>query len=84
MLLILFILILFFGVMQSIKLLTFDETDIMVSQRDAYYDADFIYSNGLAFAFGVTQYDSETESIEDPSIGVLRPYYKSWGIIDND
>ena len=82
--LILFILILFFGVMQSIKLLTFDETDIMVSQRDAYYDADFIYSNGLAFAFGVTQYDSETESIEDPSIGVLRPYYKSWGIIDND
>ena len=31
----------FYGVMQSIKLFTFDETDIMVSHREAYYDADF-------------------------------------------
>ena len=77
---ILLILIVFYGVMQSIKLLSFDETDIMVSQRNAYYETDFVYSNGLAFAFGLTQYDSDPESIEDPSIGVLRPYYKSWGI----
>ena len=77
---ILFILIVFFGTMQSIKLLTFDETDIMVSQRDAYYEADKVYSNGLAFTFRLTQYDSETESIEDLSIGMLRPYHKSWGI----
>ena len=69
--------------MQSIKLFTFDETDIMVSQREAYFDADFQYSNGLAFAFGLTVYDDETESIEDPTIGTLKPYYKSWGLKEN-
>ena len=31
----------FYGAMQSISLFTFDETDIKVSQREAYYDADF-------------------------------------------
>ena len=80
---ILVIAICFYGALQSIKLLTFDETDVMVSQRDSFYSADFTYSNGLAFAFGVTAYDSETESIEDPTIGVLKPYYKSWGLVAN-
>ena len=32
------------------------------------------------FAFGVTAYDSNPEPIEDPTIGVLKPYYKSWGL----
>ena len=32
------------------------------------------------YAFGITAYDSNQEVIEDPSIGVLQPYYKSWGI----
>ena len=80
---ILVVAICFYGALQSIKLLTFDETDVMVSQRDSFYSSDFTYSNGLAFAFGVTAYDSETESIEDPTIGVLKPYYKSWGLIEN-
>ena len=66
--------------MMSIKLEQFDETDIMVSQIDAYFDADYEYSKGMMFAFGLTAYDSNQEPIEDPSIGVLRPYYKSWGI----
>lgn len=35
------------------------------------------------YAFGITSYDSNQESIEDPSIGVLKPYYKSWGIKGN-
>ena len=30
------------------------------------------------FAFGLTAWDWETESIEDPSIGLLKPYYKTW------
>ena len=34
----------------------------------------------MHYAFGVTAYDSNREPIEDPSIGVLKPYYKSWGI----
>lgn len=32
------------------------------------------------YAFGITAYDSNRESIEDPTIGVLKPYYKSWGL----
>lgn len=32
------------------------------------------------YAFGITAYDDNPEPIEDPSIGVLKPYYKSWGL----
>ena len=31
------------------------------------------------YAFGVSAYDSNREPIEDPSIGILKPYYKTWG-----
>jgi hypothetical protein len=34
-------------VMQSIKLLTFDDTDVMVSSRDAYFTSDEEYSENL-------------------------------------
>ena len=74
--------LIFFGSLQCIKLVQFDETDIMVSQRDAYFEYDYSYSDGLAFAFAVTAYDDELESIEDPTIGIIRPYYKSWGLKD--
>ena len=66
--------------MQSIKLLTFDDTDVMLSTRAAYFDDTFIFTNNLMFSIGLTAYDSNPESIEDPSIGVLKPYYKSWGL----
>ena len=67
--------------MQSVKLLTFDETDVMLSSIDSHYDANFEYSENLNYAFGVTAYDSNPESIDDPTIGLIKPYYKSWGII---
>ena len=31
------------------------------------------------YAFGLTAYDSYQESIEDPSFGVVKAYYESWG-----
>ena len=68
-----------FAVMQSIKLLTFDETDVMLSARDSYFDYNDEYSENLAIAFGITAYDNNQEIIEDPSYGVLNPYYKTWG-----
>ena len=80
----LMITIIFYATLQSIKLLTFDETDIMVSSRDAYFDSDYLYSEGLNFAFGLTAYDGDSEPIEDPSIGVLRPYYKTWGLKEDE
>jgi len=57
--------------MQSVKLLTFDDTDVMLSAIDSNYDANFEYSENLNYAFGVTAYDSNPESIDDPTIGLL-------------
>ena len=78
--LILFLACFFYGTMQAVKLFTFDETDIMVSSVDAFFDAEFVYSDHFMFAFGITAYDGNRESIEDPSIGLLKAYTKSWGI----
>ena len=70
-----------YAAMQSIKLLTFDETDVMLSSRDSYFNTNHTYSEGLAVAFGITEYDaSKTEITEDPSYGVLNAYYKTWGL----
>lgn len=70
----------FYGSMQSVKLFEYDETDVMVSSRDSFFDSDFVYSKDLMYAFGITAYDSNREAIEDASYGVVKPYYKSWGI----
>ena len=40
-----------------IKLATYDETDVMISQRDAHFDSDKVFSENLMYAFGVTAYD---------------------------
>ena len=52
----------------------------MESSRDTYFGDDFIYSENMWFAFAITAYDSNQESIEDPSIGTVDAYYKTWGI----
>ena len=44
--------------MQSVKMLSYDETDVMVSKRDAYFEASKIYSDNLSYAFAITAYDS--------------------------
>ena len=74
----------FYGSMQLIHLIEFEETDVKTSSRDAYFDSDFVYSDHLWYAFGVTAYDSNPESIEDPSIGEVKAYYKTWGGLASD
>ena len=69
----------FYGSLQAVKLFTFDETDIMVSSVDAYFDSDYVYSGNLMFAFGITDYDSNPDPIEDASYGMMKAYTKSWG-----
>ena len=54
----------------------------MISNREAYFDMDYKFSKGMAFAYGLTAYDDNEEPIEDPSIGILKPYFKSWGLIE--
>ena len=49
----------FYGIMQAVKLFEYDETDVMMSSRDAFFTSDFVYSKGLMYAFGITAYDSD-------------------------
>ena len=79
--LLLMITLCFYGFMQSVKLIEYDETDVMLSHRDAYFSSDFVWSKDLMYAFGISAYDNDPEPIEDPSYGVVKPYYKSWGLI---
>ena len=72
--------IILYGAMQYTKLIEFDETDVMVSSRDAFFDTDFVVKQNLQYAFGITAYDGNPEPIEDPTYGVLKAYYKTWGI----
>lgn len=79
---IVFIALTFYGLIRYIKLESYDDTDIMISQWDSFYNASHVQSEDLMFAFGITVYDSNPDPIEDPSIGVLKPYYKTWGIFE--
>ena len=68
--------------MNLIRLLEFGEPTIMTSVRDSYFDTDYEFTSdeGLMFAFAITEYDDNPEPIEDPSYGLVKAYYKSWGI----
>ena len=66
--------------MQSIKLATFDDTDVMLSSKKAHFDPDYVFSKNLMFSFAITAYDGNPDPIEDASIGVIKPYYKKWGL----
>lgn len=69
-----------YGCLKATELITYDETDVMVSQRDAYFNESYVYNENLWYAFGLSAYDDNLEPIEDASYGILRPYYKSWGL----
>ena len=77
---ILTLMFIFYGTLQAMKLFTFGDTDIMESSRDTFFSDEFIFSQNMWFAFAITAYDSNPESIEDPSIGTVNAYYKTWGL----
>ena len=54
----------------------------MVSVRDSYYDTDFEFTtdDGLMIAAGMTDLSYGSEPIEDPKYGLLKAYYRSWGL----
>ena len=75
------------------RLLVFNETVITMSVTDNAFTSDFVFSSdqGLRFAFAITAYDDNPESIEDPRYGQVKAKYVSWGLkdgsqggIDND
>ena len=68
----------FYGSMQAIKAAGHNGTQISYNFLDNYFGSEYETDNNLMYAFGITAYDSNPEPIEDPSIGTIKPYYKSW------
>ena len=72
----------FYAYMQSAKLndkpVTVETDIVTTGTREQFFDTDFVYSENLMYAFGLTAFDSYREPIEDPSIGVVKAYYESW------
>ena len=54
--LILFSVILLYASMQTMKLASFDETDVMASSKDSHFDSSFAFDDGLQVAFGISDY----------------------------
>lgn len=75
------VIITIYGFLRSVEMMEYGETDIMISSRDAYFDADFVLSDGLRFAYGLTDFDSGQDPIDDPSYGNLVAYTRSWGVV---
>ena len=63
-------------------MMEFDDTDVMLSSREAFYDEEFVFDGDgrLTFAFGITAYDNEAENIEDPSYGTIKVFNRNWGL----
>ena len=78
--------IIWYFLMQMIRLYEYGEPSIMVTVRDSYFDSDFELNTeeqGFMVAFGLSAFDDETEDIEDYSYGRLKGVYKSWGHEDS-
>lgn len=46
-------------------------------------NATFSVSDGFYVAAAVTSYDGSSKVIEDPTIGTLKMYIKSWDVYDS-
>ena len=66
--------------MQFVKLISYGDNTIMISNMDSYFQAEweFTTDDGLMMAFGLTAYDYEEYSIEDLDYGELKAFYKYW------
>ena len=73
------LLLLIYGSLQMIKLVLYDETSIMHSSRDSYFQGNELVENDLQFAFALTTYDDIQEIQEDSTYVTLEASYRKWG-----
>ena len=59
-----------------------DDTSIMISDKENWFDDNDILSDSLGFnvAFGLTYFDGSPEFLEDPDYGTLQARYREWGL----
>ena len=67
------------------RLVVFGESIVTMSVRDSHYSPEDIISSdyGLQFAFAITAYDGNRESIEDPRYGTVNAKYVTWGMSES-
>ena len=81
------LLILSFSTTKFSSLKDKDEYSIMKAVKEDFYDPtdEFTTEDGFQVAAAVIDYsDSTSSSIEDPEIGSIKMYLKSWGVYDSD
>ena len=62
----------------------YDDTIIMSSPVEYYFNDTSILSDRLGFnvAFGLSKFDGKPDFIEDPDYGTMRALYREWGMPD--
>ena len=68
--------LIFYGSLQMQRLAIYEETVVTMSLRDSYFTPEDVFPDDIEMihsdfniAFGFTAYDSNTERIDDPSVG---------------
>ena len=76
------IILLYYGTIRLLKLIYRKDSEVSEVYQDSYFSADDVFTSedGLQFAFGITSFDANTESIEDPAYGYLTASYVTWGL----
>ena len=70
-----------YGLYKLFTLFSYEDYKVQERQQVNYFDAldAFGSEDSFAFAIGVISYDGSGEPIEDPSIGQVNFFVKSWG-----
>ena len=79
----LYLTLLFYGALQMLRLSAFEETVVMNSVRDSNFSPEEVVissDTGLNFAFAITDYDDNRESVEDPRYGQVFAKMVTWGL----
>ena len=85
--LLMYTLLILYGGLQLASLWKFGQTVVTLSVKDEFYSANDVFPdhienlkyNSFSFAFGITAYDGNTESIEDPRYGRIFVRATRWG-----
>ena len=68
-------------------MLNFQDNQIQQPKQESYFDGDYVYDSrdGWRVAFGLTAYDSSSDSTPfDESYGTVNAYIKTWGEVDSE
>ena len=77
-----FIMILGYGLYKITDLIEYKEFKLLKFEKENFYDMREPFTNkeGLMIAAAITDYTSNSEPVEDPEIGEIKFYHKSWDV----